>query len=238
MELISLGITDIGRVRKTNEDSFICDDHLRLWAVADGMGGHDAGEIASDLAVTLMHSKTRLEKPQIEADFRTIIADVNQQIYNYGIEHNLPNGLGTTLTGLADVGNNKFFAYHVGDSRLYRLREQTLELLTTDHSWVQHQIDLGELTEEQAQKHPLKNVIMRSLGYDVDVFPDILEVEVRSGDIYLLASDGLTNKISREEIHHQLCTDFDPAIALRNMLDIALGNGGEDNITAVILRAH
>lgn len=231
----SRGLTDVGRVRKSNEDAFLCDDELGIWAVADGMGGHDAGEIASDMAVTRLHEALRAKRDVDSNGIRAIIHTLNQAIYQYGLEHNLPNGLGTTLSALITYGARSLIVAHVGDSRLYRLRAGQVQQLTVDHSWVQHQIDLGMLTEAEARKHPLRNVIMRSLGYDSEVYPDLTIVEWEPGDRYLLASDGLTNKITEAELPGLLAQQNPIPATLHTLIETASTRGGEDNITAVVI---
>lgn len=231
----SRGLTDVGRVRKSNEDAFLCDDSLGVWAVADGMGGHDAGEIASDMAVSKLHEALRKSPGADVNALRDIVGSINRAIYQYGLEHNLPNGLGTTLSAMVAYGARSLIVAHVGDSRLYRLRGSQLHQLTTDHSWVQHQIDLGMLTEAEARKHPLRNVIMRSLGYDSEVYPDLVIIEWEPGDRYLLASDGLSNKIPESELPAMLERRAETQQTLRQLIETALERGGEDNITAVIV---
>lgn len=235
--LESVGMTDTGLVRKNNEDSFLCDDQNAFWAVADGMGGHDAGEVASDIAVTRTHALlSNCEKPIDAPTIQGAVNTVNMEIYNYGIENHLANGLGTTLTGLLKTATDKYVALHIGDSRMYRVRDDEIETITTDHSWVQQQIDVGEITIDEARFHPMKNVIMRSLGYDISVEADLFTLDLKPGDRLLIASDGLTNKVTDNDILSAILRTDNPRAALQGLTQLALERGGEDNITSVLIR--
>lgn len=235
-QIQSYGVTDTGLVRKNNEDSFLCDDKCGFWVVADGMGGHDAGEIASDIAATRLHALVQATDETISEELLTdLVQEVNCEIWDYGRSHNLVSGLGTTLTALIQIDKEHALIAHVGDSRLFRVRGLEVEQITTDHSWVQQQVDLGEITMDEARFHPNKNVIMRSMGFDSNVEPDILQVKLSKGDSFLIASDGLTNKLSAEDIGRVLARTENSRAGLQGLIQLALERGGEDNITVVLV---
>jgi len=246
----AVGLSDVGMVRSHNEDCFHIDPALQIFVVADGMGGHSHGEIASRIAVesildfvreTADHDKTwpfvydaRLQRHsnRLRAAVRIAHDRVLRAIRHDG---NL-QGMGTTVVGLLLSGAVAAVA-HVGDSRAYRLRGDRLELLTQDHTWVNEQVVAGHLSEEQARTHPLKNVVTRALGGDADVVVDIRECEVKEGDLFLLCSDGLTTMLSDAEIRDQLRSDGGLDSLCRGLVRAANARGGLDNVTVLLARA-
>jgi len=231
----SAGRTDAGRVRRRNEDSFVLDPPL--FAVADGMGGAQAGEVASRLAAAAFreyHDADRLEPAErVEA----IIQEANRRIYERARTDAEASGMGTTVTA-AILTNGRVSIGHVGDSRAYRIRNGELEQLTEDHSLVADLMRSGRLTPEEADAHPQRSVITRALGTDVDVDVDTVTVDVEPGDLFLLCSDGLTTMVPEEDILRiaQEADNLDGAA--RTLVRAANSGGGEDNITVVLFKVE
>ncbi|MBP9706208.1 MAG: Stp1/IreP family PP2C-type Ser/Thr phosphatase [Oligoflexales bacterium] len=242
LKLVSFAESDIGRVRAVNQDSFFVDEKRALFIVADGMGGHAGGEIASQLCVQEIVKFLDMKLPanEVEKDdsetkeaLALAINRASMLIYERALEDPSLKGMGTTATVLKVIGKRGYFA-HVGDSRLYLHRAGFLYQLTNDHSLVSEQVRAGVLTEAEAELHQLRNVITRSVGYqeqeDVDTQSILLEV----GDVYLLCSDGLYGKVTDQEIAKQLSNASD--ISVKQLITQANNRGGEDNITALVLR--
>ena len=231
----SAGRTDAGRVRRRNEDSFVLDPPL--FAVADGMGGAQAGEVASRLAAAAFreyHDADRLEPAErVEA----IIQEANRRIYERARTDAEASGMGTTVTA-AILTNGRVSIGHVGDSRAYRIRNGELEQLTEDHSLVADLMRSGRLTPEEADAHPQRSVITRALGTDADVDVDTVTVDVEPGDLFLLCSDGLTTMVPEEDILRiaQEADNLDGAA--RTLVRAANSGGGEDNITVVLFKVE
>ena len=231
----SAGRTDAGRVRRRNEDSFVLDPPL--FAVADGMGGAQAGEVASRLAAAAFreyHDADRLEPAErVEA----IIQEANRRIYERARTDAEASGMGTTVTA-AILTNGRVSIGHVGDSRAYRIRDGELEQLTEDHSLVADLMRSGRLTPEEADAHPQRSVITRALGTDADVDVDTVTVDVEPGDLFLLCSDGLTTMVPEEDILRiaQEADNLDGAA--RTLVRAANSGGGEDNITVVLFKVE
>jgi PPM family protein phosphatase len=231
----SAGRTDAGRVRRRNEDSFVLDPPL--FAVADGMGGAQAGEVASRLAAAAFreyHEADRLEPAErVEA----IIQEANRRIYERARTDAEASGMGTTVTA-AILTNGRVSIGHVGDSRAYRIRNGELEQLTEDHSLVADLMRSGRLTPEEADAHPQRSVITRALGTDAEVDVDTVTVEVEPGDLFLLCSDGLTTMVPEEDILRiaQEADNLDGAA--RTLVRAANSGGGEDNITVVLFKVE
>lgn len=236
--------TDLGCVRENNEDKlefFQPDDEDVLalkgsfYAVADGMGGHAAGQIASEIALkTTIKAYYADSSPMVEDSLRSAIQQANGLIYDAARAISERNGMGTTLTVLVIRGEEAFIA-QVGDSRCYRLRGGRMEQITDDHSWVNEQVKRGALTQEEAEMSPFKNVITRSIGnspsVDVDIFTEVLE----AGDQFLLCSDGLSNEVSSDEMRDAMKRSA-PSKAAWDLVDLALERGGRDNCTVLILK--
>lgn len=235
--------TDLGCVRENNEDKFeffIPEDEETLavkgafYAVADGMGGHNAGQIASELALkNAIKAYYADSSPIVEESLRSALQQANGIIYEASRAIVERSGMGTTMTALVIRGEEAFIA-QVGDSRCYRLRDGKIEQMTNDHSWVGEQVRRGALTEEEAQMSPFRNVITRSLGNAPSVEIDIYNEELKVGDEFLLCSDGLSGEVSKEEMRDAM-KDASPSSAASALVDLALDRGGHDNTTVLIL---
>lgn len=238
----SAALTDIGQVRSKNEDAFLIDSNLGLYAIADGMGGHQAGEIASRLALETLRSEVQKVSPWPDdgAALQQAMLTANTRVFQESLARGLIQGMGTTLTAIV-VGNRggKLWLAHVGDSRCYHLNQNKLIRLTRDHSWVQMQVDVGALSEADAAKHPMRNVVTRSIGFEPHIEVDLHIAQITAGDTILMATDGLTGKIGDSELA-QLLPDLLQKGSLEQALAqlVALANqrGGEDNITALLLQ--
>lgn len=235
--------TDIGRVRKGNEDSFYADanEYRGLFIVADGMGGHAAGEIASQMSVhvisTDLESLNDLESSGAMETVSLSLRHANRAVYERSASERDKAGMGSTASVLA-LAEERFVIGHLGDSRIYLLRDGQLRQLTHDHSLVQEQVDAGLISEEEARTHKQSNVITRCVGMGWDVEPDVLRGEVRQADIFLLASDGLTGMVEDWRLHQLLSSRAAPARMVDALIAEANARGGVDNITAVIVRVH
>ncbi len=228
--------TDVGRVRTLNEDSLLAGP--TLFVVADGMGGHAAGEVASQLAV---EEFARLaERPAVGADdLAETVRQANERILSAGAERSDRHGMGTTLTGIGVVGSaeaeQQLAVFNVGDSRVYRFSDGRLDQLTVDHSAVQELIDAGRLSPQDARSHPRRNVVTRSLGSQPSPDPDVWLVPPGAGDRYLVCSDGLTGELEDPAIAEVLGASPDPQAAADELVRHALAAGGNDNVTVVVL---
>lgn len=243
MSRMSYGLTDVGRRRDSNEDAFLDDEDLGVYAVADGMGGHAAGEIASSLAIETLQevlrqehwSATRLGRDEASRTLRHAILQANRKICDEVEDREEWRGMGTTMVALARIGNLAIIGY-VGDSRAYLLRDGTLHRLTSDHSWVNEQVKLGLLSDEDAQRHPMRNIVTRALGNRHEVEVDVIEHDIRVGDTFLLCSDGLNTMLDDDEIRGGLVRhQGDPRAACETLIDAANARGGDDNTTVVVL---
>ena len=229
----SAGRTDAGRVRRRNEDAFVLDPPL--FAVADGMGGAQAGEVASRLAAAAFreyHEADRLEPAErVEA----IIKEANRRIYERARTDSEASGMGTTVTA-AILTNGRVSIGHVGDSRAYRVRDGELEQLTEDHSLVADLMRSGRLTPEEADAHPQRSVITRALGTDPDVDVDMVSIDVEEGDLFLLCSDGLTTMVPEDDILRIVQEAGTLDDIARTLVRAANSGGGEDNVTVVLFQ--
>lgn len=239
MRYLSAGNTDRGYVRANNEDAFLIDVSHGLYAVADGMGGHQAGEVAS--TVTLEALKDTLERNAglaPESALSRALQTAGLRLLARTEKEPSLGGMGTTLTALL-VQEAKGYIVHVGDSRCYRLRDGRFELLTEDHSWVWEQRKAGLIKDADLFSHPMRNVITRSVGHGGESNPDIFEIDIKSGDTYVLCSDGLCGFVDDEEIGTAVKRSAtDPEKLVADLITIALEHGGEDNVTVVALRAE
>lgn len=222
--------TDVGRVREHNEDSYLVDDTLGLVAVADGMGGHRAGEVASATALDALRVAFGAGST-IEA----AVAAANDIVYEQSVADQSLRGMGTTLTAGALGVDGSLSLGHVGDSRAYLVRDGKLERVTTDHSLVDELVRAGELTEEEAEQDPRRSMITRALGLEPGVVVDLESVMLRDGDRILLCSDGLTSMIREDRIQEILTTEPDIEVAARRLIDAANEAGGADNITVLLV---
>jgi len=225
--------TDTGRQRHANEDSYFA--RAPLFAVADGMGGAQAGEVASRIAAGAFERGTWSDEAPAEGQLEQIAQRANREIHKLAQEDSSRAGMGTTLTA-AMVGDDEVALSHVGDSRAYVLRDGQLKRLTKDHSLVEELRRQGRLTEEQAEEHPQRSIITRALGPEPSVNVDTMTFPARAGDVFLLCSDGLTTMVSDDEIRDILANARSLRSAVNKLIDAANRGGGRDNITAVAFR--
>ncbi len=227
------GVTDAGRRRRRNEDAYVCVPPL--FAIADGMGGAQAGEVASGLAAAVLEEATGNERG--EERVSSLIQEANRRVYRRSSEDAATSGMGTTMTvALVDDSDGTIAFGHVGDSRAYRVRGGELEQLTDDHSLVGELVRGGRLSPEEAESHPQRSVITRALGTEPDVDVDTFTVDAEPDDIYLLCSDGLTDMISAHEILGLVKAGGDLDDIARGLVNAANVGGGEDNITVVLFQ--
>jgi serine/threonine protein phosphatase PrpC len=229
----SAGSTDAGRKRRRNEDSFVIDPPL--FAVADGMGGAQAGEVASRLAAAAFREFHEADDLAPEERVATIIQEANRRIYERAKSDAQASGMGTTITA-ALVAPEGVAVGHVGDSRAYRLRHQRLEQLTEDHSLVADLVRSGRLTPDEADSHPQRSVITRALGTDPEVDVDSFTADAEAGDVFLLCSDGLTTMVDEEQIAETIARSSSLEQATKALVKAANRAGGEDNVTVVLFR--
>jgi protein phosphatase len=224
------GRTDRGKIREINEDTF--GYHDNLFVVADGMGGHQAGEVASAIAVETI-LKADLNGEPKTALRNTLIA-AEQAILKKAAQDQELNGMGTTVAVLY-LEAERAYVTHIGDSRVYYLSGNNLRQLTHDHSLVYELVKSGEITAEEAKNHPQRNILTRALGSNDTLEIDIIEIEVVEGDKFLLCSDGLTNSIPETLIKELISSEEDPEIIVDRMIASANELGGSDNITVVLV---
>ncbi len=229
MKLIPGGATDQGQVRETNEDGYVVDRRLQLYAIADGMGGHRAGEVASATALEALRAAVASGTGLGDA-----ITSANEAVHSKATADADLTGMGTTLTAIVPDGNGVLVG-HVGDSRAYLLRDGELRQLTTDHSLIEELVREGRLTEEQASVHPQRSAITRAIGVEEDVEVDVYPVPLLPGDRLLLCSDGLTTMLRAQAISALLRRERDPTRAANLLVDAANAAGGEDNITTIVI---
>jgi len=222
--------TDTGRLREGNEDAYLVDESLALFAVADGMGGHAAGEVASWTAVEALRAAVANGRPINEA-----ISRANEAIIEKAAGNAAYTGMGTTVTAAIVAGGRHVLIGHVGDSRAYLLRNGELARITKDHTLVEELVDDGRITPEQAASHPQRSIVTRALGDDPGVEVDVYTVEVETGDRLVLCSDGLTGMIRERDVERIARDEPDPQQAAEALVDAANEAGGEDNITVVVL---
>lgn len=243
--------TDAGMVRSHNEDSVIYDASCGLVVLADGMGGYNAGEVASGIAVSVLSTEIRhrLESMRPEsrnesgeelgvALLRENVQKANASIYNASVSQPQYSGMGTTIVaGL--FYDNRLAVAHVGDSRMYRLRGETLEAITRDHSLLQEQIDSGMISKEEARVSRNKNLVTRAVGIEANVEPEIHVHEVQVGDIYLLCSDGLNDMVEDEDIGATLqVLRANLPLAAARLIEMANDNGGRDNVSVILAKVN
>lgn len=222
--------SDIGRMRQRNEDAYLVKDSL--FVVADGMGGHRGGDVASTLALETIGSGA-----PADVTLEALVEDIkraNQAVMERGEADRELRGMGTTITAVI-AEDAKAHVAHVGDSRAYLLRDGTLQQLTEDHTLVQRMVREGRLTEEEAARHPQRSVLTRALGVDEEIPVDELTLDVLSGDRLLLCTDGLTSMVDRDRLRKILARERDPQVACDKLIDAANRAGGDDNITAIVL---
>lgn len=229
--------TDVGRIRDGNEDSFVCIDGL--YFVADGMGGHSAGEVASDIAVRTLEriygaSPEGLNHPDI---VEAAVEMANMAIFSESMADSAKTGMGTTLTGLvvSDAAAHRVIVANVGDSRTYLWRHGELRQVTKDHSHVQNLVDRGAITRAEARVHYQRNIVLRAMGIEPTIEVDTFEVEVEIGDRFVVCSDGLVDEADDTEIENEIRAAADGAECAERLVALANRNGGRDNITVVVV---
>jgi len=233
--------TDVGRIRKGNEDTLhaSANSYRGLFIVADGMGGHAAGEVASEMSVEIVTSDladlNNLEAPDAHERVTRALRDANRAVYERTRIERDKLGMGSTVSALL-LSDTRYIVGHVGDSRIYMARDGHLTQLTRDHSLVQEHVDAGLLTAEPARRHPQSNVITRCIGMADEIEPDVFDGVARIGDSFLLASDGLTGMVEDRRIQQLLMSRATPARIVDALIQEANNNGGNDNITAVVVR--
>ena len=240
----SAAVTDRGRVRDSNEDSLLELAEDGLFAVADGMGGHAAGEVASRLAVETLEERLSGADGLPSAERVTgAVREANRSILRDADENPGRSGMGTTLTALALEAGGRWRIGHVGDSRAYLYRDGELRQLTTDHSWVGKRVAAGELTREEARRHPMSSVLERALGTSRDVEVDVEEGRADAGDLFLLCSDGLSDMLPHDELETLVAgegapepPDGSPDDLADRLVGAANRAGGRDNVTVVLVR--
>lgn len=241
MKLLHAARTDVGMIRSGNEDNFSVDaDSTRgIFIVADGMGGHAAGEVASEMAVQIVQRELAplrdLDGDDVVQLVSTALKRANRAIHDRTLTEVDKQGMGTTVSALL-VAGPRYLIGQVGDSRVYLLRDGGFAQLTKDHSYVQEQVDAGFLTPEQARYHPYSNVITRCVGAGRDVEPDIYRGEAKAGDLFLVASDGLTGMVDDRRLAQLLGSRAEPERKVQSLIAEANGRGGLDNITAIIVQ--
>lgn len=231
--------TDVGVVRSGNEDSYLMLSDKGVFVVADGMGGHAAGEVASEMAVRIIAREVGALRGVDDAEasrrLQSAIVAANEAIYERTLAEHDKRGMGTTATVLV-LMRGRYLIGQVGDSRAYLLRDGEFFQVTKDHSYVQEQVDAGLLTPDQARVHPYSNVITRCVGAGSEVLPDIYFGALRGGDIILLASDGLTGMLEDDQLVRILRSEGGPEAWVDKMVAEANYRGGLDNITAIVVK--
>jgi PPM family protein phosphatase len=228
--------SDIGRVRTMNEDTLIASPPLFL--VADGMGGHEAGEVASAIVSDVLGAAVASASPPVPETVALGLASANTAIFDASNARQAEGGMGTTAVGLALVsvgGNDRLCGFNVGDSRLYRMTHGHLRQISADHSYVQELVAAGEIAAEDARTHPHRNVVTRALGIDPEVVPDLWVLEPAVGERYLLCSDGLSGEVDDPTIESTLVNHRDPRVAASRLVEAALTAGGRDNVTVIVI---
>jgi PPM family protein phosphatase len=251
MKVVSAGLTDVGRKRNHNEDSFLIDEELHLYVVADGMGGHAGGGRASSLAVETIDRELRTARDAKENPFgvesslqdsplpeviRGAVERACMTIFNTAQEDPRLAGMGTTVISLLVKNDHAFFA-HVGDSRAYLIRGDLIQQISEDHSLVNEQIKAGMITPEEAKHSRYKNIITRSVGFEEEVQVDVMGLVCEASDVFLLCSDGLANMIEdRELLDIVRRSDFEEIP--KKLVELANERGGDDNITVIVVQTR
>ena len=241
--IIAYAKSDVGKVREMNQDAYYISDsssEVKLYLLADGMGGYKGGEIASNLAIKCTKNYIENNFKETPKDRESLIQLVassmeyaNMVVYEKSRENKEYEGMGTTLE-VCLIYNNKAYIGHIGDSRIYRIRKTFIRKLTTDHSYVQKLVKDGTITKEEAEVHPEKNMLLKALGCNAFVEPDVAVKGFLKEDILLISSDGLTNMVKQEDIFQIATGNIEKAP--QRLVDLANENGGMDNITVVIIK--
>lgn len=236
--------SDIGKAREINQDAFyITEDsfsEVQLFLLADGMGGANAGDIASKLAVSCAKSyvennfkDTPKDKDSLIQLLASSMEYANMVVYEKSLEDKKFEGMGTTLE-ICLIYNNRAYIGHIGDSRIYRIRKEIMRKLTQDHSYVQKLVQDGTITREEAEHHPQKNMLMKALGCNAFVEPDVMVKGFLKGDILIICSDGLTNMVKQDDIYNVVKENFE--LAPKELIERANQNGGIDNVTVITIK--
>lgn len=233
--------TDLGQVRKINEDNYLLLEtkEWQLYAIADGMGGHQAGEVASSMAVDCLKDFfSEKELADWEENWKNYLdqafQEANRKIYNLSQQSSMHQGMGTTLTAVLHK-NGQLYIGHVGDSRMYLVRGEEIKRVTNDHSLVEELVRQGEMTVEEAKYHPKRNILLRALGSAQEIGVDLYKEDFVLQDILLLSTDGLTSLVEEEEIKTYIL-NWPPEKAAEKLTKLANGRGGHDNITIIIVK--
>ena len=229
--------TDIGRVRKQNEDAAWLDEKRGIYVVADGMGGHLAGEVASAMAIDAI--KRMVQKNDIASIslLRETVVGAHEAISARARENQNCSGMGTTISAMWRGGHYMYIA-HVGDSRIYRLRKGELEQITQDHSLVEELVRAKIISREEARNHPRRNIITRALGTPGENAPDLLAADMEAGDLWLLCTDGLTGMVEDDQIERVLSSGESLDKMADILMKMALAAGGRDNVTLILCRVE
>lgn len=234
-------VSDIGKVRRRNEDAFLekfleteKGNKAVAMVVADGMGGHKAGDVASSKVISVFEKNLDIASSHsIEQQLENSIKEANNSIINMSASKDELNGMGTTCTAMI-LANEKCFIAHVGDSRAYLIRKKVIKQLTKDHTVAEHMVSFGMMTEKEAKLSPKRNVLMRAIGINEELEIDIIPpININYNDIFILCSDGLIEYLEEEEIK-KIATAHDPQTACNKMIETANSRGGHDNITVQI----
>jgi serine/threonine protein phosphatase PrpC len=225
------GLSDVGRVRQNNEDNFFCEPEKNFFIVADGLGGHSAGEIASEMAVTHVASS----KPQNIEELVQSITEANAKVHQQA--KNSKNDMATTISAML-INQGKAFIAHVGDSRIYLVRDDKTYCITDDHTPVMESLRAGLITEEQARNHPLKHMLSRTIGTHSQVEIDALTIDLVVNDIFVLCTDGLSNLLEEQDIYDIVKSSNTTEELSKNLVAMANHRGGTDNVTVVVVRVE
>lgn len=239
MKFKAVGISDIGSIRKNNEDVWISLPEIGFFALADGMGGRNAGEIAAQRTIDLLSQGaaqiSKIDHMELILEMRLIIENANRHVYELGLQNQNYQGMGTTLCCLLWTPDAIIYA-HVGDSRIYRFRENKLSLLTQDHSLFAQWLATGKLAEECATPYPYKHVITRAIGGPGKANPEIAIATQQEGDLFFLCSDGLSDVLALEEMEQILMQESDLHLAGQQLIETAKIKGSSDNMTIVMVQ--
>ena len=227
-------ITDIGKARPINEDSFYLPKETEPFcAVADGMGGHNAGEVASAMAIQAFAEAMRRSGKRTATAIHDAVLRANAAVYQEASLDSSKRGMGTTFTALVADGRRVHIA-HVGDSRAYLMRSGAISRVTKDHTLVEEMVSQGLITEREARVHPRRNLVTRALGTSESVEVDLIQLDVRPGEVILICSDGLSNYVPEHDLLRVTTGEGEWQEKLRELVGIALNAGGSDNITAML----
>lgn len=231
----AVGNSVIGMRRKNNEDAIYVNEEKRLYIVADGMGGCNAGEVASSTAITyFVEAMEKTENEEILDRMMFATRACNQIVYQKAKKNIEYMDMGTTIVA-ATIENDKVYVIYVGDSRAYRFRDNDMRQITTDHSYVMELVKIGSITIEEAEVHPKKNIITRAIGVREDVEPDIVIADIKQGDKILLCTDGLSNMVSKKEMAKILVKEISTEEKVKELILLANEKGGLDNISLILI---